>query len=71
MMPKGITVIHYSVPETSVSVSETLGNEDTPSSSNCIDGKTRQIRDGKKSFASLFHDNLNPSKGNDFAQSGI
>lgn len=43
------------VPETSDSVSQTLGPEDTPS----VDNRGKR----SKSFASLFQDNRNPAKG--------
>lgn len=51
------------VPETSVSVSQTLGNEDTPSSSKHSMDAAGEGGNKAKSFASLFQDNRNPSKG--------
>lgn len=50
------------VPETSQSISETLGTEDTPTSSNNVTEGTI-LEGNKKTFTSLFQDNRNPSKG--------
>lgn len=52
------------LPETSQSVSKTLGTEDTQSYAK-VDVTADQVKEdfSKKSFASLFKDNRNPSKG--------
>lgn len=51
------------VPKTSASASATLGTEDTPSSFTNDPTMKKPVKGGSKFFASLFHDNQNPSKG--------
>lgn len=51
------------VPETSQSLTETRGTEDTPTSSKTVTGNKVMEESKKKTFASFFQDKRNPNKG--------